>query len=240
MLLDKTDKARDALDAGASAGLTLIDRRILILTDGKRSLNQVMAMLGADILPAIDRLLRDGYITQHAPASIRPADGAARTPPLGGAVAGLLRAATEAVQARTEQMRANTPAAASASTPANLASTTIATAPHAIPASAPTRCATTSRRSLAASKMYLLDMLQLQRTADAAESRATIQCATDAARLVDALFHGLRLLVGASTPSYGERILNRLAEILPEEALPRLDAVRAERAGVVPLTVVAA
>ena len=238
MLLNKTDKARDALGAGASAGLTLIDRRILILTDGKRSLNQVMAMLGADILPAIDRLLRDGYITQHPPASTRPADGAARTPPLGGAVAGLLRAATEAVQARTEQIRANTPAAGLVTN--DVAATTIKTAPHAIPASAPISCATASRRSLAASKMYLLDMLQLQRTADAAESRATIQCATDTAQLIDALFQGLRLLMGVSTPSYGERILNRLAETLPEEALPRLEALRAERAGVAPLTVVAA
>ena len=58
MLLYKTEKAREVLAAGPSAGLALQDRRILILTDGKRSLNQVMAMLGADILPAIDRLIR--------------------------------------------------------------------------------------------------------------------------------------------------------------------------------------
>ena len=62
MLLNKTALARDALQAGSSAGLSLQERRILIMTDGKRSLNEVMALLGADILPTIDRLIRAGYI----------------------------------------------------------------------------------------------------------------------------------------------------------------------------------
>ena len=35
MLLYKTEKAREVLAAGPSAGLALQDRRILILTDGK-------------------------------------------------------------------------------------------------------------------------------------------------------------------------------------------------------------
>ena len=237
MLLNKTDKARDALGAGPSAGLALQDRRILILTDGRRSLNQVMAMLGPDILPAIDRLMRDGYITRDDIAATRTS--AARTPALGGAVTGLLRAATEAVQARTEQIRAATPAT-SAPTP-EAAPITVAPASPQIAAAAATapRSSPGTRRSLAASKMYLLDMLQLQRNAEAAELRAAIQC-SGPAQLIDALFQALRMLVGVSTQSYGERIVNRLAEILPEETLPRLEALRTERARVAPLTIVAA
>ena len=87
MLLNKTGKARDALGAGSSAGLSLQERRILILTDGKRSLNEVMAMLGADILPAMDRLMREGYIAGAAPKQAadimtarRVAPSATRTP----------------------------------------------------------------------------------------------------------------------------------------------------------------
>ena len=223
------------LAAGPSAGLALQDRRILILTDGKRSLNQVMAMLGADILPAIDRLMREGYITRDDAVAANPAT-AARPPALGGAVTGLLRAATEAVQARTEQIRAATPA-----TPAiGAAPITVApTSPHiATTASAP-RPPSGTRRSLAASKMYLLDMLQLQRSTEAAELRAAIQC-SEPAQLVDTLFQALRVLVGTSTPSYGERIVNRVAEMLPEESLPRLEALRAEHAGVATLSIVAA
>jgi hypothetical protein len=236
MLLNKTDKARDALGAGPSAGLALQDRRILILTDGKRSLNQVMAMLGADILPAIDRLMREGYITRDDAAATGPS--AARTPALGGAVTGLLRAATEAVQARTEQIRAATPVT-SATTPEAATITVAPVLPQIAAATTAQRPSSGTRRSLAASKMYLLDMLQLQRNPEAAELRAAIQC-SEPAQLVDALFQALRMLVGTSTQSYGERIVNRLAEILPEESLPRLEALRAERARVAPLTIVAA
>ena len=236
MLLNKTDKARDALGAGPSAGLALQDRRILILTDGRRSLNQVMAMLGPDILPAIDRLMRDGSITQDDIAATRTS--AARTPALGGAVTGLLRAATEAVQARTEQIRAATPAT-SAPTPEAAPITVAPASPQIAAAAAAPRPSPGTRRSLAASKMYLLDMLQLQRNAEAAELRAAIQC-SEPAHLVDTLFQALRMLVGVSTPSYGERIVNRLAEILPEETLPRLENLRSERAGVATLSIVAA
>ena len=212
MVLNKTDKAREVLGAGPSAGLALQDRRILILTDGKRSLNQVMAMLGADILPAIDRLMREGYITRDDAVAANPAT-AARPPALGSAVTGLLRAATEAVQARTEQIRAATPA-----TPAIEAApiTAAPTSPQIATTAAVPRPPPGTRRSLAASKMYLLDMLQLQRSAEAAELRAAIQC-SEPAQLVDTLFQALRVLVGTSTQSYGERIVNRLAEMLPEK-----------------------
>jgi len=235
MLLYKTEKAREVLAAGPSAGLALQDRRILILTDGKRSLNQVMAMLGADILPAIDRLMREGYFIRDDAVAANPAT-AGRPPALGGAVTGLLRAATEAVQARTEPIRAATPA-----TPAiEAAPITVApTSPQIATTAAVPRPPPGTRRSLAASKMYLLDMLQLQRSAEAAELRAAIQC-SEPAQLVDTLFQALRVLVGTSTQSYGERIVNRLAEMLPEETLPRLEALRAERVGVATLSIVAA
>lgn len=234
MLLNKTDKARQALAAGPSAGITLQDRRILILTDGKRSLDQVMAMLGADILPAIDRLMRDGYIARDAPATGGATADAGRAPALGSAMTGLLRAATEAVQARTEQIRAATPARSTA-IPAPTPITEAASPATGEPAPA-TRAA---RRSLAASKMYLLDMLQLQRSPEAAELRAMVQCADGPAQLVDRLFQALRMLLGASNRSYGERILVRLAETLPEDALPRLEALRAEHAGTPRLSSVA-
>ena len=235
MLLYKTEKAREVLAAGPSAGLAPQDRCILILTDGERSLNQVMAMLGADILPAIDRLMREGYFIRDDAVAANPAT-AGRPPALGGAVTGLLRAATEAVQARTEPIRAATPA-----TPAiEAAPITVApTSPQIATTAAVPRPPPGTRRSLAASKMYLLDMLQLQRSAEAAELRAAIQC-SEPAQLVDTLFQALRVLVGTSTQSYGERIVNRLAEMLPEETLPRLEAVRAERAGVATLSIVAA
>lgn len=47
--------------------------------------------------------------------------------------------------------------------------------------------------------------------------------------LVDALLRALRLIVATSNAGYGERVAQRLAEILPLEALPRMEAMRAER-----------
>ena len=47
MVLNKTGKAREALQAGPAAGLPLADRRVLILVDGRRGLDQLVAMLGA-------------------------------------------------------------------------------------------------------------------------------------------------------------------------------------------------
>lgn len=182
MLYDKTDKGREAVAAGPAAGLGLQDRRILILVDGKRSLAQLVSMLGNDIRPRVERLASDGYI------------------------------ATRTARAR-------------------------APAPIAVPPPAP---AAGARRSLAASKMYMLDMLQLQRTPEAAELRATIQCTSEPAALVDALFAALRTIVAASAPSYGERVAGRLAEILPVEALPRLEAQAPARSGAPPaLSIVA-
>lgn len=241
MLLNKTGKAREALQAGTAAGLALADRRVLILVDGRRSLDQLVGMLGTGILPTIDRLLREGYLVDaEADAGSDARVGAAG---LGGAFTGLIRATADVVQARADRIRAGVAAAPVAAdggrtdaTPAPAAAAT-ATTPRA--QAHPARPAG-ARRSLAACKMYLLDMLQLQRTPEAAELRAAIQCATDPAVLVDALLQALRLIVATSNASYGERVTQRLLEILPLEALPRLEAMRAERSGAPPsLSIVA-
>lgn len=196
MFLDKTDKARQALRDGVSAGLGLRARRILILTDGKRSFADLKALLGPDIEPTIDVLLREGYL----------ADRSAR--------AGATGPATGALSATRPATRSATP-------------------PEAAPAATPAapRPAAPARRSLAASKMYLLDMLQLQRTPEAAELLVTIQCTTDPSALIDALLHAVRELLQAGNASYGPRIAARLSETLPEPALPRLEAIRSEYAG---------
>lgn len=103
MPLNKTDKARIALKQGSNTGLSLQERRVLILTDGKRTLNDVMALLGPGILPAIDRLLQQGFISDM---SARAASAMSDMPQetLGGVMSGLIRAATEAVQAHTTQV----------------------------------------------------------------------------------------------------------------------------------------
>lgn len=194
MHLDKTDKGRKALLDGVSAGLGLQARRILILADGRRDLPALEALLGAGIRPAIDVLLREGYL-----AEARNGGRSAREEGAGASGANANASAAAAPVAHTMQGAASPPKATA-----------------------------NSRRSLAASKMYLLDMLQLQRTPEAAELRAAIQCASGAEGQVDALLHAVRELLASCATSYGPRVAARLEEILPEEALPRLRAIRGE------------
>jgi hypothetical protein len=172
MRLSKTDKARDALGAGKSGALELRDRQILILADGKRTRAELIAMLGAERLASIDRLVREGFLasTDNAPVVIPMAPA---------------------------------PAIAPATTP---------------PA---------KRRSLAAAKMYLIDMLQLQRSPTAAELRLSIQSTSDPELLLQRLLEALAHLVASTPPSYGERVSARFSEVVPEEALPRLPTLAA-------------
>ena len=96
----------------------------------------------------------------------------------------------------------------------------------AAPAPMPSPARTTSRRSLAASKMYLIDMLQLQRDAESVSLRAEIQTSPSEDELVYRMMKGLRHLQDVATVSYARRVGERLAEILPEQHLPHLGQTR--------------
>lgn len=221
MLLHKTALAHSALQAGSSAGLSLAERRVLIVVDGKRTLDDVVALLGPDSLPLLDRLRKDGYLQQ---ASVHTASAHTGSG-MGGALTGLLRATADALQARSEQARAGnaraTPAAQPAMQEARAAPAT------STPVVQPTHAASGNprgqRRSLVAAKMYLIDMLQLQRHPDAVEHKARIQFASGDDALLDAILDGLRALHRLTNASYGQRIVARLGEALPEELLPALE-----------------
>ena len=75
--------------------------------------------------------------------------------------------------------------------------------------------------------MYLLDMLQLQRDAESASLRAEIQTSPSEEELVYRILKGLRHLQAIATTGYAQRVGERLAEILPEAHLPKLDQTRA-------------
>jgi hypothetical protein len=146
---------------------------------------------------------------------------------VGGALTGLLRATADALQARSEQTRAGNarpaPAKATPDTVARpAASTPSVQHPHAA-----TGGARGQRRSLVAAKMYMIDMLQLQRHPDAVECKARIQFASGDDALLDAILDGLRALHRLTSASYGQRIVARLGEALPEHLLPALEQAMA-------------
>ena len=196
MQLQKTEKARAAL-LQRGPELNLQDRRLLILSDGQRSVDDIVALLGADARPALLRLLDRGYLigAARSTASSPPRTGGPQTDPA---------ASRPGSPAPATQLPASQLPAASAAVPAS--------SPRAV------------RRSLAATKMYLLDMLQLQRDPDAAAICATrSRPAPDRKRWSPPSSTRLR------TSSASQRVLRptrgrRVAEIIPEEALPALHA----------------
>lgn len=234
MLLHKTEQARAALSDTTSGALSLHHRRILILTDGKRSINDLMAMLGHDILGDIDALLRAGYLATSAAPHARAAAGAGLGQRLREAASRLRPAGAEAdpVAARSGIDATGTTGAGTAGTgtaPAHAASMHAPSTPAA--PTAPTAAPTGSRRSLAASKMYVMDLLQMQRDLGIAECRTEIQCAQDETAVVVALLDGVRHLIPLVSAGMAGRILARLDDVLPEPYLPALRALQSELTG---------
>lgn len=219
MRLHKTEQARAALATEKNAGLSLPQRRILILTDGKRSIDDIMTMLGSEILSEIDGLIRAGYLSTTDSASQRP-QAVAALGQLWRSVAAKVRQ-DDAADSPIDPSTAIVSVAAATRTPT----------PAQQPQSHPRSAAPATRRSLAASKMYVMDLLQLQRDLRMVECRAEIQCADGEAATAVALMDGVRRMIALVAPSYANRVLARLDETLPEEFLPALRALESEITG---------
>jgi len=192
----KTDKAHTAL-RDRPADVSLLERRILILSDGKRHLDEVADLLGAQARVAMTRLLLEGYLTDiQAAAPPRPITPAPHQ--LGS----------------TER----------APQPIDEKSGAAGSAPH-IDRVQPAAVAS-ARRSIAAAKMYLIDMLQLQRGNEAAAIAASIRSCRDQDELAAHLLRALRHIHSVANASLSRRVADRLAEIMPEQYLAELDVFR--------------
>ncbi len=68
----KTEKAHSAL-RDRPADVSVLERRILILSDGRRGDEEIADLLGAQARDALARLLRDGYLFDRDAAPVMPA-----------------------------------------------------------------------------------------------------------------------------------------------------------------------
>ena len=177
MSLVKTEKGRRALLERAT-GIGVLERRVLILSDGRRGRETLLGLLGTQATPALDRLLHDGYLADTA---------ASRMPALS-----LVTGAS-----------------------GTLAAPSVAT---------PTATAASPRRSLPASRMYLVDMLQLRRDVASAALAARIHASRSEAELVEHMRDALQHIEHVASASYAARVRERLAEVIPEALLPALSA----------------
>lgn len=119
--------------------------------------------------------------------------------------------------------------------PVTRAATAVATSPASPATSGSTEPARESRRSWAAARMYLIDMLSLQRGNEAVASGALILRKVDPTELPGALLQALRLLRTLTSDRIALSVADRLATLAPEAFLPHLEAERqtwtAPRAG---------
>lgn len=122
-----------------------------------------------------------------------------------------------------------------ASVPATTASVHMRPPPTPVAVSAATApsvasAAANPRRSLVAAKMYMLGMLELQRSEDALAHRMHLQTSREPGEIVAHLLASLRFLQERTNPSMAQRVRDRLGEALPEEYLPALAAASAAAA----------
>lgn len=178
----KTEKAHSAL-RDRPADVSVLERRILILSDGRRGDEEIADLLGAHARDALARLLREGYLSDRDVAPPAPSASIAAIP---------------------------MPSAA-------------AVPAEALPAAT---AAASSWRSIAAAKMYVVDMLQLQRGPEAAAIATAIRGCRDQDELAAHMLRALRFIHSVANPSLSRRVADRLAEIMPEQYLAELDVFR--------------
>ena len=102
-----------------------------------------------------------------------------------------------------------------------LVSSAVDPTPSPAPEPAPTAAAlaaapTERRRSLVAARIYLLDILELQRHPRAAALLRALQQARNDEAVIAGLHTALEALPALTSPGYAERVRQRLLEVLPK------------------------
>jgi hypothetical protein len=85
-----------------------------------------------------------------------------------------------------------------------------------------------ARRSLAGTKMYIVDMLQLLRDMDASAMAVSLHSSQGEQEFIHNVTAAVRLILEKCGPSYGLRVVNKLREIVPEAHLAVLQALASE------------
>ncbi len=244
MSLAKTEKGRTAL-LNRDTSLGPRERQILVMCDGKRKYIDFLQFFGDDIKPLLNRLMVQGYMLDVDTAALTQPDAMSQTGTFRSDGRGIARDASNAVarhQATHSDLAPLSQPPSRYDINSDFGSSTLAplTGPAPLstqPGFSPTSVAalavaaapaTRSRRSMAATKMYMIDMLQLLRDMDSSSFAVSIQTSQDEADLVANVLDALRYITRKSGPSYGKRVSERLGAMLPEAYLPDLDFMNAE------------
>lgn len=162
MTIEKTASGVFALEARSQ--LAPKERQILILSNGARSLADMVDIFGKDCVPLLKKLEQAGLLR-----------GVSQTPPPAPVIA----------------------------VPSNAAE-------------GPKRA---KNRSLAACKIYLIDLLQLQQNEEAIQVVHSLRQSDEPHSILELILVALNLILERSGERYVERVANRVFEIVPDEQL---------------------
>ena len=79
-----------------------------------------------------------------------------------------------------------------------------------------------SKRSLAATKMYIIDILQMMRDLDASGLAVALHASESEQDFIDNVIDAIQIITIKNGLSYANRVILRLKEVMPEKHLPAL------------------
>lgn len=162
MTIEKTASGVFALEARSQ--LAPKERQILILSNGARSLSDMVDIFGQECVPLLEKLEQAGLLR-----------GVSQAPPPAPVVA--------------------------------------------VPSNAQAGPKRAKNRSLAACKIYVIDLLQLQQNEEAIQVVHALRQSDDPHSILELILVALDLILARSGERYVERVANRVFEIVPDEQL---------------------
>jgi hypothetical protein len=233
MSLAKTEKAKIMLSR-RDGGLSAKERQILIMCNASRSYDDFVKLFGSDVELTLDRLIRGALIMDVQPREIQDHGALSQT---GTFYSSELKSSD---RMRFEPQDAQTPSffapLAEGASPTSKASS--ASAPTSNRGKSSTEPASQKpsveaargdtkirgRRSIAASKMYIVNLLQLHRDLDASTLTLNLHTSEDEEQLFACILASLHYISAKAGSEYCRRVCSQLEGTLPEAHLPGLAA----------------
>lgn len=189
------------------------ERQLLVLADGRRDEDELAGLLGGDIEELVTRMVFDGYLVRVAPGARNTAGSARAARPVFPAEEA--QAPTRSLNSGLTDSQAPSSRFVDSRAPAVSGGDASSTAARATAAPKP-------RRSRAASKMYMVGLMQMLRDPEASALAAAMHGAQDASELRYWVVRCLVFIHAGLGPDYAARVTARVLEVFPQEELPSL------------------
>ncbi len=211
MSLVKTEKGRAAL-LNRDLGLTPRERQILLMSDGKRTHAQMSELFTSNVSADLERLLQLNLLIDVSRKQLTP-DNLTAT--------GTFRASDLSGLLSQPGFRRTSGFASSQGD--------VVTRPTAV--NKPVVGVPKTRRSMAAAKMYTLDILQRMRDMESPSFSVAIQTSSDEADLAENLINAVRYVYRKSGDNFGAKVFEKVYETIPEQYLLDMEHLALELGG---------